>query len=320
VLGVLPTWGQPWPPPPHIHWLGPAGGRAWAGTAWGPCPHRFFLPGRGLRRLCRRTCLTALRQAAPQDHLRLPGPGPRWASPSPWHPGRTTRQRREGGLRPAPAGGHSRPDGCWPGPLAGRPAGPAAAPDDARGRRLPPAVSPAGPAAWLPAARGPPTVSPPWAAAGAGARPSPPSAVWPACHLGQLQGPEAGGPQPLALDASGPRPGGDTSRRPATARRRRLRSEAGAALPGAGRPGVAVTAPRHGTPPGMSRASRVLARHRVSCPSALRGSCSHHRLPPPPCAASTPHNPTGQCQTCSRTCSAVDVFLRAQPCRAEHVR
>ena len=65
-LGVLHTWGQTLHHHPHIPCLVPAGGLALDGTAWVPCPKRFFLPVRVLSRFFRRTFLTALRQAATQ--------------------------------------------------------------------------------------------------------------------------------------------------------------------------------------------------------------------------------------------------------------
>jgi len=81
-LGVLHTWGQTLHHHPHIHCLVPAGGLALDGTAWVPCPQRFFLPVRDLSRLFRRTFLTGLRQAAAQG--RLSRQDQRWHSPVAW--------------------------------------------------------------------------------------------------------------------------------------------------------------------------------------------------------------------------------------------
>jgi hypothetical protein len=83
-LGVLHTWGQTLHHHPHLHCLIPAGGLALDGTAWVPCPKRFFLPVRVLSRLFRRTFLTALRQAAAQERLSMQGPCQRWQAPAVW--------------------------------------------------------------------------------------------------------------------------------------------------------------------------------------------------------------------------------------------
>jgi hypothetical protein len=55
----------------------------------------------------------------------------------------------------------------------------------------------------------------------------------------------------------------------------------------------------------------MLARHTESCREALRGPCSHDIIPQLPCIAINPHNPAVQLKTFYRTCSALDVFLRA---------
>jgi hypothetical protein len=94
-LGVLHTWGQTLHHHPHIHCLVPAGGLALDGTAWVPCPKRFFLPVRVLSRLFRRTFLTALRQAATQERLSMQGQCQQWASPPTWHQFLSTMQRME---------------------------------------------------------------------------------------------------------------------------------------------------------------------------------------------------------------------------------
>jgi hypothetical protein len=94
-LGVLHTWGQTLHHHPHIHCLVPAGGLALDGTAWVPCPTRFFLPVRVLSRLFRRTFLTALRQAAVQDRLSLQGQCQRGRAPSAWRQFLTTLQQTE---------------------------------------------------------------------------------------------------------------------------------------------------------------------------------------------------------------------------------
>ena len=94
-LGVLHTWGQTLHHHPHIHCLVPAGGLALDGTAWVPCPKRFFLPVRVLSRFFRRTFLTALRQAAAQERLSMQGQCQRWASPRAWHQFLTTVQQTE---------------------------------------------------------------------------------------------------------------------------------------------------------------------------------------------------------------------------------
>ena len=83
-LGVLHTWGQTLHHHPHLHCLVPAGGLALDGTAWVPCPKRFFLPVRVLSRVFRRTFLTALRQAAAQERLSMQGPCQRWQAPAVW--------------------------------------------------------------------------------------------------------------------------------------------------------------------------------------------------------------------------------------------
>ncbi len=72
-LGVLHTWGQTLHHHPHVHCLVPAGGLALDGTAWVPCPKRFFLPVRVLSRFFRRAFLTALRQAVAQERLSMRG-------------------------------------------------------------------------------------------------------------------------------------------------------------------------------------------------------------------------------------------------------
>jgi putative transposase/transposase-like zinc-binding protein len=94
-LGVLHTWGQTLHHHPHIHCLVPAGGLALDGTAWVPCPKRFFLPVRVLSRLFRRTFLTALRQAAAQERLSMQGQCQRWHAPPAWHQFLTTIQHTE---------------------------------------------------------------------------------------------------------------------------------------------------------------------------------------------------------------------------------
>jgi len=94
-LGALHTWGQTLHHHPHIHCLVPAGGLALDGTAWVPCPKRFFLPVRVLSRFFRRTFLTALRQAAAQEDFSMQGQCQRWASPPAWHQFLTTMQRTE---------------------------------------------------------------------------------------------------------------------------------------------------------------------------------------------------------------------------------
>jgi hypothetical protein len=65
------------------------------GTAWVPCPQRFFLPVRVLSRLFRRTFLTALRQAAAQDNLSMQGQCQRWSAPSAWRQFLTSMQQTE---------------------------------------------------------------------------------------------------------------------------------------------------------------------------------------------------------------------------------
>jgi hypothetical protein len=94
-LGVLHTWGQTLHHHPHIHCLVPAGGLAVDGTAWVPCPKRFFLPVRVLSRLFRRTFLTALRQAAVQGRLNLEGQCQRWRVPAAWRQLLMTLQQME---------------------------------------------------------------------------------------------------------------------------------------------------------------------------------------------------------------------------------
>jgi hypothetical protein len=94
-LGVLHTWGQTLHHHPHIHCLVPAGGLALDGTAWVPCPKRFFLPVRVLSRLFRRTFLTALRQAAVQERLSMQGQCQRWSTPSAWGQWLTSLQQME---------------------------------------------------------------------------------------------------------------------------------------------------------------------------------------------------------------------------------
>jgi hypothetical protein len=94
-LGVLHTWGQTLHHHPHIHCLVPAGGLALDGTAWVPCPKRFFLPVRVLSRFFRRTFLTALRQAAAQDALSMQGQGQRWSAPAAWRQFLTSLQQME---------------------------------------------------------------------------------------------------------------------------------------------------------------------------------------------------------------------------------
>jgi hypothetical protein len=94
-LGVLHTWGQTLHHHPHIHCLVPAGGLALDGTAWIPCPKRFFLPVRVLSRLFRRTFLTALRQAAVQEPLNMQGQCQRWQTPAAWRQFLTSLQQTE---------------------------------------------------------------------------------------------------------------------------------------------------------------------------------------------------------------------------------
>jgi len=94
-LAVLHTWGQTLHHHPHLHCLVPAGGLALDGTAWLPCPKRFFLPVRVLSRFFRRTFLTALRQAAVQERLSLQGQCQRWQSPPAWRQFLTTLQQTE---------------------------------------------------------------------------------------------------------------------------------------------------------------------------------------------------------------------------------
>jgi hypothetical protein len=94
-LGVLHTWGQTLHHHPHIHCLVPAGGLALDGTAWLPCPKRFFLPVRVLSHLFRRLFLTALRQAAVQERLSMQGQCQRWQAPTAWHQFLTTLQQLE---------------------------------------------------------------------------------------------------------------------------------------------------------------------------------------------------------------------------------
>jgi len=94
-LAVLHTWGQTLHHHPHLHCLVPAGGLALDGTAWIPCPKRFFLPVRVLSRLFRRTFLSALRQAAVQERLSLQGQCQRWQSPLAWRHFLTTLQQTE---------------------------------------------------------------------------------------------------------------------------------------------------------------------------------------------------------------------------------
>jgi hypothetical protein len=65
------------------------------GTAWVPCPKRFFLPVRVLSRLFRRTFLTALRQAAVQEHLSMQGQCQRLRVPAAWRQLLTTLQQTE---------------------------------------------------------------------------------------------------------------------------------------------------------------------------------------------------------------------------------
>src|SRR5262245_16454810 len=77
-LGVLHTWGQTLHHHPHIHCLVPAGGLALDGTAW------------VLSRLFRCTFLTALRQAAVQERLRMQGQCHRWRVPAAWRQFLTT--------------------------------------------------------------------------------------------------------------------------------------------------------------------------------------------------------------------------------------
>jgi hypothetical protein len=94
-LGVLHTWGQTLHHHPHIHCLAPAGGLAFDGTAWIPCPKRFFLPVRVLSRFFRRTFLTALRQAAIQERLSMQGQCQRWSTPAAWRQFLTALQQTE---------------------------------------------------------------------------------------------------------------------------------------------------------------------------------------------------------------------------------
>jgi hypothetical protein len=94
-LGVLHTWGQTLHHHPHIHCLVPAGGLALDGTAWVPCPKRFFLPVQVLSRFFRRTFLTALRQATAQEVLSMQGQCQRWASPPAWEQFLTTMHHIE---------------------------------------------------------------------------------------------------------------------------------------------------------------------------------------------------------------------------------
>jgi len=94
-LGVLHTWGQTLHHHPHIHCLVPAGGLTVDGTAWVPCPKRFFLPVRVLSRLFRRLFLSALRQAAAQERLSMQGQCQRWASPPVWQQFLTSMQRMD---------------------------------------------------------------------------------------------------------------------------------------------------------------------------------------------------------------------------------
>jgi putative transposase/transposase-like zinc-binding protein len=83
-LAVLHTWGQQLHHHPHVHCLVPAGGLALDGTAWVPCPRRFFLPVKVLSRLFRRTFLTALHQAATRGALGMHGKCQSLASPPIW--------------------------------------------------------------------------------------------------------------------------------------------------------------------------------------------------------------------------------------------
>jgi len=94
-LGVLHTWGQTLHHHPHIHCLVPAGGLAVDGTAWVPCPRRFFLPVRVLSRLFRRTFLAALRQAATQQTLRVHGQCQALETPAAWRRFVATIQQME---------------------------------------------------------------------------------------------------------------------------------------------------------------------------------------------------------------------------------
>lgn len=92
-LGVLHPWGQPVHHHPHGHCLGPAGGLAWDGTAWGACPTRCFLPVRVLSRFFRRPFLTALSQAAARGARSWHGACQSVASPPAWRRcGATVRQ------------------------------------------------------------------------------------------------------------------------------------------------------------------------------------------------------------------------------------
>ncbi len=95
LLGVLHTWGQTLHHHPHLHCLVPAGGLALDGTAWIPCPKRFFLPVRVLSRFFRRPFLTALRQAAAQGTLGMQGACQSLAVPQAWHPWLTTLSQTE---------------------------------------------------------------------------------------------------------------------------------------------------------------------------------------------------------------------------------
>ena len=94
-LGVLHTWGQTLHHHPHIHCLVPAGGLAGDGTAWVPCPHRFFLPVRVLSRFFRRTFLTMLGHAMGQNALNLHGPCQALAFPAAWRQFMTTLRQTE---------------------------------------------------------------------------------------------------------------------------------------------------------------------------------------------------------------------------------
>jgi hypothetical protein len=94
-LGVLHTWGQTLHHHPHLHCLVPAGGLALDGTAWVPCPPRFFLPVRVLSRVFRRFFLTGLRQAAAHERLSMPGQCQRWHAPPAWSQFLTTLEQTE---------------------------------------------------------------------------------------------------------------------------------------------------------------------------------------------------------------------------------
>lgn len=83
-LSVLHTWGQTLHHHPHLHCLVPAGGLAVDGTAWIPCPPRFFLPVRVLSRFFRRPFLTALSQAAARGTFCWQGTCQALASPRAW--------------------------------------------------------------------------------------------------------------------------------------------------------------------------------------------------------------------------------------------